>query len=428
MNLRFNIAIVITMQIVASTFTQFYIIRVIGLGADTDIYIASLAVPAVIAAVITTSLQNVWLPRLSIFSDNLTAWRSEQAIAQGQAALLGIGLFLLLSSTMSLWLPLLFPTFSPQQQQTALVYSFLLLLAGVFNTQSALLIIALRAIDRFVVSEVIVLIASLISLVILYFAIPEWGLLAVVWLALVRSILVYIVQLYFAKWPSISLNKAFYAKNIWSLLKPILATRFLVNTSPLVDRYWASQAVSGTLTLLNLAQTAMGALATILERTICMPVIPTIARQVAKANYKEARSTYRRVLLQITLIVAVIGLALILSKPLFISGASTLLNLQSDTASLLWVACVILLGYLYAGVSGQVVTPVFYAMEDTKTPSKIFFIGFMISLFIKSAAFIYFGVIGLFAAISAYYVFNFLACVVVLELNIAQKIRQKAVI
>ena len=126
MNLRFNIAIVITMQIVASTFTQFYIIRVIGLGADTDIYIASLAVPAVIAAVITTSLQNVWLPRLSIFSDNLTAWRSEQAIAQGQAALLGIGLFLLLSSTMSLWLPLLFPTFSPQQQQTALVYSFLL--------------------------------------------------------------------------------------------------------------------------------------------------------------------------------------------------------------------------------------------------------------------------------------------------------------
>lgn len=428
MNLRFNIAIVISMQIIASTLTQFYIIRVIGIGAETDIYIASMAIPTVVAAILITALQNIWLPRLSIYSDNLEAWRSEQAIAQGQGALLGIGIFILLFPTISIWFPLIFPGLSPEQYQTAIKYSFFLMFAVIFNIQSALLVAALRAIDRFMVSELIILIGTLISLVILYFILPKWGFMAVVWLALIRSILVYIVQLYFAKWPSISVRRAFIAKKAWSLLSPLLATRFLVNTSPLVDRYWASQAVSGTLTLLSLAQTAMGALSTILERTICMPVIPIFARKVKKADYIGVRKIYRRTLLQITIIVLIIGLILILSKSLFIMSVSILLNIQSDVASLLWLACVILLGYLYAGASGQIVNPVFYAMENTKTPSKIFLIGFIISLFIKALAFIHFGVIGLFCAISIYYMLNLLLSIVVLELNIAKKIRQKAAI
>lgn len=164
MNKTFSIGAVVGLQLLATLFTQLFVIRVVGLGPDTDAYIAAQTVPAVIVAIITTALQSVWLPRLAVITDDLVAWRKEQSIAQGQAGLLGGGLLLFVGVSLPFWLPLIFPGFDGLQKEAAMFYCVVLLVAAAINTQSAILTVALRASNRFMAAEVIALLGTMLSL------------------------------------------------------------------------------------------------------------------------------------------------------------------------------------------------------------------------------------------------------------------------
>lgn len=414
------------MQLLGALLIQLIVIRVIGVGPETDVFVASQAVPVVISSIVVSALQSVWLPRLAVFSGDIHKWKNEQSIAQGQASLLGGGLFLLVGFLAPWWLQLLYPGFSEQQLHVAVVYSIILLLAAAINTQSALLTIALRAKNRFLIAEVTVLIATIFSVLAMYHALPIWGLVAAVWIILLRAILVYVVQLYLAEWPPISLFKGVALKETWLLMRPLLFGASLYKTSPLVDRYWASQSSAGGLTLMGFALTAMGAVATVIERSVCVPVSPLLARYAAGNKYQALRNKYRKTLLIIAILVFFIGALLFGLKTLFISLITHLLNLESEMAENFWLLCFLLLGYLFASVSGSLTVSIFYAMDDTKTPVKIGTLGFIASIPIKSIGYLVFSLPGLVLATSIYYGLNLLALLFLLEKTIHAKVSQKS--
>jgi len=416
------ISIVVAMQLLAQLLTQLLVVRIVGVGFDTDAYIAAQAVPSVLVAIITSALQSVWLPRLAVLSGDVSAWRQEQSIAQGQGALLGGGLLLLVGLSIPLWLPLLYPGFAAQQQQIAMEFCLMMLLAAAFNSQSALLTVALRARNRFLAAEFTALLGTLLSLGGMYFALPVWGLFAAVWIALARAILVYVVQLGLANWPPLSFKKGWACKETWTLMRPLLLGTSIYKTSPLVDRYWASQAPAGGMTTLSLAQTAMGALATILERAICMPITPTLARHVAQNDYVGLRLAYRKGVYRISIAVFLLGALLLVLKPHFLVAITTVLNIQTETASALWLMCLFLLGYLHVAASGTVAVAAFYAMGNTKTPVKIGITGFVASVGMKCIGFLFFALPGLVFATSIYYILNMLVMCFLLEKSINEKI------
>ncbi len=406
----------------ATMLSQLLVIRIVGVGPDTDAYIAAQAVPSVLVAIITTALQSVWLPRLAVLSGDVVAWRQEQSIAQGQAALLGGGLILLVGLSIALWQPLLYPGLGAQQQQIAMEFSLVMLLAAAFNSQSTLLAVALRARNRFLAAEFTALLGTLLSLVAMYFALPVWGLVVAVWIALARAILVYVVQLGLANWPPVSFKKGWGCKETWKLMRPLLFGTSIYKTSPLVDRYWASQTQAGGLTTLSLAQTGMAALATILERAICMPITPSLARHVAQSDYVGLRLAYRKGVFHISIAVFLLGALLLVLKPHFLVAITTILNIQIETASALWLMCLLLLGYLHVAASGTVAVAAFYAMGNTKTPVQISMISFIASVGIRSYGYLIFGIPGLVLATSTYYVINMLAMCLFLEKTINEKI------
>ena len=207
MNKSFKIGTIVLIGIFFQLALQFLVIRFFGFGEVTDVYIAAQAVPGVIGAVLITALQSVWLPRLSTLPGGSKAWQGEHVIAQSQSLFLGGAVLVTLAMTIMLWLPLVFPNFSVQQIQTATSFSLILLLATLFNIQSGLLIISLRAQDKFILAESISTIGSLFSLVGAYYALPIWGIFSIVWVVLIRSILVYLIQMHIANWPSISFSK-----------------------------------------------------------------------------------------------------------------------------------------------------------------------------------------------------------------------------
>jgi peptidoglycan biosynthesis protein MviN/MurJ (putative lipid II flippase) len=422
MKQAFSIGTVVALQLFTTLFTQLFVMRIVGLGPDTDAYIAAQTIPSVVIAIITSSLQSVWLPRLSIMTGDLVAWRQEQSIAQGQAGLLGGGLLLFVGGGLPLWLPLLFPGFNSIQKQAAMFYCIVMLVAAAFNTQSAILTIALRARNRFMAAEVIALSGTLLSLGAMYFALPLWGLTAAVWIGLARSVLVYGAQMSLANWPPLSFKKGWSCKETWILMRPLLFGASIYKTSPMVDRYWASQSTAGSITAMSLAQTAMGALASIFERAICIPIIPSLARLVEQSDYVGLRHTYKRSILKITLAVVIFAILLLMLKPIFVVLIKSILNTNNEVASNLWLVLFLLIGYLHVAASGTVVVATFYAMGNTKTPVKIGVIGFCSSVFIKSFGYLFFGLNGLVIGTSIYYMGNMIIMCIFLEKIINEKL------
>lgn len=408
------IATITTFQLLAQILIQLIVVKTVGVGAETDAYIAAQAVPVVVGAVVISALQSVWLPRLSVLSERSIEMRRQIGLGQAQALILSCGLALSFGLTMSLWLPEFFPGFAASQSAAATKYSVLFLATFVFTTQSSLLVIALRAQDRFLIGEIVSLAGTISSLILIWIFLPIWGLQAAAWLALLRALTVYLFQLHLASWPRFQTALALKDRDSWRAMRPLLFGASIYKASPIVDRYWGSLAPSGAITLLSLAQTVIVSIATVLERSSVVPLAPTMSRLIASGDYRQATYLYRR----FTIFVAVVTFAVI---GVLFGGAQILqlvlshvLSLESDTASKLLMLIVALGGYLFASVAGAAQAHVLYSMGDTKTPVYVGVSGFAIGFVFKWLLFSYYGVLGIAIATSCYFLLNiamFMLCI-----------------
>lgn len=415
-----SIAIVVGLQLLATFAMQLLVVRLAGINASTDAYIAAQVVPSVLSAILMAALQSVWLPRLAVIVDDAEQWHKEQAKAQGQSFIMAVGVFSLLWATHIFWQPLFFPGFTAQQILDVGLFCGPLFLAAAFNTQSALLTVALRAKGRFVAAELIATSGSIFALISVYYTLPEWGLISVPWVMAVRAILVYAIQLWLANWPGISIKAGFQCKETWKLMRPLFFGASIYKTSPLIDRFWISQSPAGSMTAFSLAQTAVSALATILERSICTPAIPSLAKNVASKNYTELRRIYIKrssILLIITII--------FYSTFFFTSSELSLLvgeTIQASRTTIEGIFTMVfyLSGFLYVSSAGNLLVSVFYSFHDTITPLKIGTLGFIVGLILKSIGFNYAGLNGLIAGGSIAYLVIYIYTLYLVEKKIAK--------
>jgi len=398
----------VAMQLTAAFATQLLVVRVVGVGLETDAYIAAQTVPAVLLAVMTAALQSVWLPKLAVLNNDFAEWRTQQSIAQGQTMIMAGGVLLLVWLTSAIWVPILFLGFGDAQLQLTGSLISPLLLAAAFNAQTSLLTIALRARDRFIVAESISMLGTLLSLMLMILLLPRWGIESAAYIAVVRAMIVFFVLLGFAGWPRIKLRAGFACKETWKQMRLILFGASIYKTSPLVDRFWSSQASEGSLTSFSLAQLAIGAIATIMERVISMPLTPALARYVAIEDYAGLRRAYRQAMKRITLATIAFLAVITIAYPVFISFLEIVLKVSPDVAKVIWSIMLLLIGSLHVAVSGSLAVACFYAMGDSKTPVVIGLLGFCLGVFFKSIGFLAYGLPGLAAATSFYYLINIL--------------------
>jgi len=408
------IGVVVAVQLLATIITQLFIIKIVGVGGETDAYVLALAMPSVLVGIIIAALQSVWLPRLAVLVDKPSAWDEAQSIAQGQAVLLGMGTILAVAILLPIWVPLMFSRLGYDQVQIVILFSLPLLLAAIFNIQSGVLTVGLRASNRFLAAELIAMIGSLLSLVIILKLLPESGLELVVWIALLRAVGVYISQLWLSGWPAISFIKGWQCKDTWRMMRPLFIGASIYKTSPLVDRYFSSSALFGGVTIFNLAQMAMGALSRIMERAICVPLTPSFARYIAESDYRSLKKAYRRGILYVSAVVLLVVVVLVLLKPIIVQILISALGLVTVSAEQVWTILFLLLGFLYVAASGTLLVAVFYALGDSRTPVKIGLIGFLVGIVLKAIGFYLLDLTGLAMAISIYYLGNFIVMNIIL--------------
>lgn len=419
MKLGVSLGAIAALQMVASLVTQLIVFGILGAGIDTDAWVAAQAVPLIMFSITSVAFQGTWQSRLAVAAADRARWRIEQCTAQGQMLLVTGGVTLALVASATLWTRWFFPGFSePQVQMTALLAQWLLP-ATFFNCHAALLTTALRSRDRFVAAEGVTLAGAVIVAALLPLLLPVFGIEVAAWLSFARMLLTAFVLFWMADRPTPQLGAALRDRAQWHLMRPLLLGSSLYKIGPVVDRYWTSHAPAGGMTVFNTMQMGMSALASVLERAICMPAQPRLSRLAAAGQLDAMRQLYRSRVKQVAIVIAVVALVLLAAKPFWPALTHPLLKLDAETLQRTWWICAILLAYAFPAAAGSVVVSSFYALGDTKTPVRVGSAGFLLSLAVKAAAFLCAGLPGLAGAVALHYAGNMLVLCYLLEKRLA---------
>ncbi len=406
------------LNIILTFFYQWYILTSIGPGSETDALFAGMVVPEFFIVVLTGSLTHVLVPLFSVqHKDALaqTAWTFIQGIG-----LIFVGLALILFFTSSLWVPWTVPGFQYASKLLTISVARIYLIGMVFTSFNVVIWAYYHARMHFIWAELSLVIATILGLFFLLWALPRWGIVSAVWAFVLRLgvqtlLLIPGLGIYRAPdWRNHSIPDA------WQRLCPLLLGTVYYKTDQLIDRFLASMSTTGQLSLLYLARQIYIAGNTILGKAFTVPIFPLLAQQASKKNWISFRKIITERTLWLLGMTSFVFLIMILAgKPLlsmlFVYGKFEISNI----APLQWLL-VALVGLWIGGAVGQILSTGFYAKTDTKTPTKIGMFGYTLGVGLKIAGFYIWGVIGIAAGTSIYFVLNAVLMNVFLSCHIKQ--------
>jgi putative peptidoglycan lipid II flippase len=419
MKLGVSLGTLAALQMAASLAMQLLVFAALGAGTQTDCWVAAQTVPLILFTISSVTFQGAWQPRFAVLADQPPIWRKAQAAAHGQLLLVVGTAALLLTITADVWPRWLFPGFMPEQMVLTAQVTRILLLGALINCQVALLSTALRAREQFIRAEVLVLAVALATVALTAPVVRHFGVEGVAWLNVARATTVCGALFWMAGRPWPRVHAGWHDRVHWKLVRPLLLGSSLTKTSPIVDRYWSSLAPVGGMTAFSFIHTGMSAVATILERSLCMPVHPRLARLADARDLSGMRALYRARIGRVALMTGVALGALVLLWPFWPQITRPILKLDDATLMETWWWCVVLTGYVLPSAAGSVVVSSFYALGDTATPMRVSAIGFVLSVLAKAAGFALAGMLGLAGAIVAHYVGNLLVMCWLLERRLA---------
>lgn len=404
--MRLNLALgwLAAANLALNLFIQWYVITGLGFGPATDALFAGMAVPQLVLAVVSGSLMHVLVPLLA----------NEEGHAFGEAAwglfLSIMALFALLAAVLFVsapaWVGWLLPGF-PAEARTQTVWLTRIQIPGmIFTAATSVLWAAYHARNRFIWAEVSLLLAGMITALALVPALPTFGVAAAAWASVGRGALQTMLLLpglgpwRRPAWTGPALREA------WVRLRPLLAGTVYYKTDPLVDRFLSSMAPPGGLSTLYVGQQIWGALIQIINKAIAVPLVPQLAVHAKQARWADFRRSYRRRL-------AALGLLTGGGLVLFALVGQSVLRLvvghggvTAQNVSALWWIMLALGGLLIGGTMGQITSTAFYAKGDTRTPTRLGIVTFTAYVPLKVAAFLYWGLTGMAAATSLFFLTN----------------------
>lgn len=408
-----TLALLAGANILITLLFQWYVITQLGVGIETDALFAGMAMPQLILTVVSTSLTHVLVPLLATeepaeFRRN--AWGFFLGIS-GIFTMLALVLYL----TAGFWVGWLVPGFSDAARALTISLTRIQLVSMIFTASVSVLWSIYHAKQKFVWAELSTLLSSLLSLGLLVLLLPVYGVTGAALLIVLRSALQVVWLLPgLGRWTRPDWSSAA-MRSAWQRIRPLLLGTAYYRTDPLVDRFLASMAPAGGLSLLYIAQQIYGVANIVAEKAIAAPMVPLLALKANAKEWIEFRRIYQRRLL------AMCGLTLIGYVVLLLAG-ERILNLlighggvTAANVHLLWLIMVALVGFFIAGAAGVVTSKTFYAMGDTSTPTKMSIVTYTLYIPAKVFGFYRYGLLGLAAVTSGYLFVNLVLQILLLE-------------
>lgn len=404
MNLGIRLGSLAFANILLGFIYQWYIVTTVGPGAETDALYAGMVIPQLILAIFSGSLAHVLVPLLSNQKGNQfckDAWNFFQS-----TLVLYTGTACILVGTAKVWVPVIVPGFDVNTKSLTVSILRIQLIGMVFTGLTSVLWSVNHARRRFVWVEMSTILANIVSLIFLFGTLPRLGVMAAAWTTVLQSTLQTgflfkgLGAYHKPDWRSNSLKEA------WCRLKPLLLGNSYYKTDQLVDRFLASMAPAGGLTLLYMAQQLYGAGNTILGKSIVTPMIPIMSQKAHVSDWEGFRFIFLRRLF-VMLVLTSLGflVVLIFGKPLL-----TLLfgykNFNIENVRTLWWLLLALAGVWMGGAMGSITSTTYYSKGDTRTPTKLGVMTYTAYIPLKILSFVFFGLMGLAISASLYYMAN----------------------
>jgi putative peptidoglycan lipid II flippase len=408
-------------NVLVSFAAQWYVFTRIGPGRETDSLFAGMVVPMLVLAIVSGSLTHVLVPLLS-GSRGAEFRRDGWAFFQGIALLFGaaaVGLGL----SAPWWVPLTVPGFEAEALRLTVELVRIQLIGMVFTACTAVLWSANHARGRFIWAEASPVLAAVVTFPLLIVGLPRIGVAAAAWVLVLKYLLQMVLLLpILGPYQRADLRTPA-AREAWRRIRPLLLGTSFYKTDQLVDRFLASMAAAGGLSILHLAQQMYAAGHQVMNAAIAAPLVPRMA-QAAQASDPVRfgalwRGGERRLLLLTALVLAGLLLAGVPALTLLLGHG----EFQDDQIRDLWLLMLALGGTWVGGALGQIFSAAFYAAGDTITPTRIGVIGFMLGIVLKVIGFQVMGVVGIALGTSAYFILN----AVVLRLALALGLERRPI-
>lgn len=404
MKLNLTLGLLAVSNVFVTVAFQWYVVVSLGVGSATDALYASMALPQVVLAVVSGSLTHVLVPLLVTESHGRfreTVW----TLAAGAAGVFSI-LAAVLALTAPLWVRLLFPGFSPDGQRLTVDLSRAQLVGMVLTSVLSVQWSVYSAQRRFIWVELSPLLTGVLSLGILVWSLPLYGVRAAAWVMTARILFQNLFLLPGVGVPIAPRWRTEAVRTAWRRARPLLAAAAYARLDVIVDRYLSSLAAPGSLSLLAVAQQVHGVGNQVLGKAVSSPLVPALSEDAAAGNWRAFRHRYRRALFWLMALTTA-GCAV-----LFVAGEAGLRLLighggvTPKNVHELWRLAVLLSGVLVGGSMGQVFASSFYAQGNTSVPARVGVAGFTIGVALKVFAFLRWGLPGVAFASSIYYLLN----------------------
>lgn len=416
-----SLGILAAVNIFLTFLYQWYAVVRFGVGMEADALFASMTLPVIVLSVITDSLSSVLVPVLTGLERERAA-RVAWTLLQG-VALLFVLLGIALALGASWWMPLTLPGLGTAGQQMAVELVRVHLVGMAFGAANSVLAAMYFAQRRFARVEINMIMSNVLALALLPWLASTHGVAGVAMALALRTALQTVALLTGAgpyrrpDWKDTTVIEA------WRRAGPLLLGSAYYKTDLLVDRFLASHAGPGGITLLHLGQQLYGAGNIVLTRAIASPMVPPLTEAADANRWGAFARLARHRLVTVIAITAAAAMVLALAGQPLLGIVFEYRSFSEAQTRELWIMMLALTGVLIGGGAGQILASAFYAAHDVRTPTKIGMLGFTVGVVVKISGFAIGGLLGLAIGTSLYYLLNAVWLAAALRRKLAPGIR-----
>jgi peptidoglycan biosynthesis protein MviN/MurJ (putative lipid II flippase) len=413
------LGIVASANLLFSFAFQWLLLTSLGPGRQTDAYFAAVIIPQITLSVVVGALVPVLVPLLATQSDE-DYRRVGWAFLHLVAAVFGT-LAVILGATAGYWVPLVYPGFEAATRMLTVELVRIQLVAMVVAAMAAVPWAMNHARQRFVWAETCPVIGGALALVALRAGLRPWGPRAAAWASVLESAAQLLLLTPILR-PYVRPRLAEHALHeAWRRLRPMLGSTLFYKSDRVVDRYLASLAGPGGLSLIHLAQQICAGGLLIVSKAISAPLVPQLALDARQAEWVRFRRQTRRALgLAVAVSTAGVIAVWLVGEPLltliFAHGRFDPARI-ADLRTLL----IALAGMAIGGSAGSVAANAFYAQGETRLVAMVGITGFVVGALTKVLAAARWGILGVAVGASVHYLTIFL----MLQLLLIARLRRR---
>lgn len=411
MKFIFSLGSLVILNLVVTLAIQWLVLVYIGPGEKTDAYFSAQVLTLIPLAVLGDVVMRVLVPLLAGIPRQDLTGIVKVFIVQFFLGLAVVAVFLV--SSASIWVSVLSPGLSTQALALAVEMAKIMSITLVFGGLTTVLKSVYYAEQRFIYPEFSQLIPGILVLLGMIWALPIYGIVSVAWGAVIRWIFQAIMLMMRNDWRGSSKTDPAIIRLAWRRMRELLFGASIYETGPMLDRYLASLAPAGSISLLAFGNQFYTLFLVLTDKVFAAPLISIAAKDINAGQIKGLREKYMQKVFLLGAGAVCVWVAFILYGKWGLNFMIGYGQFGAEEIDTLWQLMVVL-GAMLVGVAGQISTSCLYGMGKTNSVLKVTIINFLICAFIKVVAFNRVGVMGIAIGIVAYQLFNAIGLHIVL--------------